>query len=538
MTNITALLSLLHESAGQNSANRLFRGEPVLSWTLNRLSSCRRLGGMAIICWEDQLPAVRDIAEQACACILAKGPRQNIPAMEAVLAGRRWTDGWRGGLAGACDFDLGFHAPWVDEVIGRMKSDAVVLVHPAAALVDPVLLDELIAHAQSHPAVELCFSQAAPGLSGALLKPALVKKLAAAGVHPGRLLHYQPDHPVRDQIAGDECAPVPMRVARTIHHFKLDTDRQIGRITAAMQSLNGQLIRTEAEQLVQRMESSPMIDALPREVVVELTCRRATRPIYRPSAHLSIDRPDMSLAMAKHIFAQLSAADDMRLTFGGVGDPLLAGDALSIIHAAAEAGIAAIHVETDLVGLDASTVKALGAAPIDVLSVHLPAVTATTYADMMGVDALGEVIQNIKYLLESRKQHDRGVPLVVPTFIKCQRNLAETEPWYDQWLRALGSAVIAGPGDYAGQIPNLAVAEMAPPRRRACGRINHRLMILSDGRVVACEEDVLGAAPVGHVDNDSMARLWRNLSPLRDDHHAGQWDQHSLCANCKQWHRS
>lgn len=536
MTNITALVSLLHESAGRNSANRLFRGEPVLSWTLSRLSRCRGLGSLAIICWEDQLPAVRDIAEQACACILAKGPRQNIPAMESITAGRRWTDGWRGGLAGACDFDLGFHAAWADEVIGQMGSDAVVLVHPAAALVDPVLLDELIAHAQSRPAVELCFSQAAPGLSGVLLKPALVRKLAAGGVHPGRLLHYQPDHPVRDQIAGDECAPVPMRVARTIHHFKLDTDRQIGRITTAMRSLNGQLIRTEAEHLVHCMESTPMVDALPREVVVELTCKRATRPIYRPSTHVSIDRPDMNLAMAKRIFTQLAAADDMRLTFGGVGDPLLAGDALSIIHAAAEAGIGAIHVETDLVGLDASMVKALGAAPIDVLSVHLPAATPATYAAMMGVDALGSVIDNIKLLLQSRQQHGRGVPLVVPTFVKCQRNLAEMEPWYDQWLTALGSAVIAGPSDYAGQIPNLAVAEMAPPRRRACGRINQRLMILSDGRVVACEEDVLGSASVGHVEHTSVAELWRKLSPLRDDHHAGQWDQHSLCANCKQWH--
>jgi len=538
MNHVTALVSLLHEPAERNSATRLFRGEPVLSWTLSRLARARRLGSLAIVCWEDQLPAVRPIAEQACACVLAKGPRQSIPAMEAISASRRWTDGWRGGLAGACDFDLGFHAAWVDEVIGQMNSDAVVLVHPAAGLVDPVLLDDLVAHAQEHPAVELCFSQAAPGLSGVLLKPALVRKLAAAGVHPGRLLHYQPDHPVRDQIAGEECAPVPVRVARTAHQFKLDTDRQIGRITAAMRSLNGQLIRTEAEHLVRCMESAPLVDELPREVVIELTCRRATRPIYRPGTHLTIERPDMPAEMARNIFAQLAAIEYIRLTFGGVGDPLLAGDALAIIHAASEAGIRAIHIETDLVGLEPSLVRALGAAPIDVLSVHMPAATPATYAALMGIDGLSQVIENIKILLESRQKQGRGVPLVAPTFIKCQQNLAEMEPWYDQWLRALGSAVIAGPSDYAGQIPNLAVAEMAPPRRRACARLDHRLTILSDGAAVACEEDVRAAAPVGHIERDSLAHLWRKLSPLRADHQGGQWDRHSLCANCKQWHRS
>ncbi|MCC7351972.1 MAG: SPASM domain-containing protein [Phycisphaerales bacterium] len=537
MNNVTALLSLLHEPADRNSATRLFRSEPVLSWTLSRLERCQLLGSVAILCWEDQLPAVRPIAEQACAYILAKGPRHNIPSMEAIAAGRRWTDGWRGGLAGACDFDLGFHATWVDEVIGQAGSDAVVLVHPAAALVDPMLVDGLIAHAKSHPAVELCFSQAAAGLSGTLLKPALVRKLSAAGVHPGRLLHYQPDHPVRDQISGEECAPVPMRVARTIHHFKLDTDRQIQRITAAMRCFNGQLIRTEAEHLVQQMESTPRVDSLPREVTVELTCRRATRPIYRPSTHLKLDRADMTLDMARRIFDQLAAADDMRLTLAGAGDPLLAGDSMAIVRAAAEAGIKAIHVETDLMGLDVEWVRMLGAVPIDVLSVHLPAITPATYAAMMGIDAIGQVINNVRLLLESRQQHNRGVPLVVPTFIKCRQNLAEMEPWYDQWLKALGSAVIAGPGDYAGQIPNLAVAEMAPPKRRPCFRLNQRMMILSDGSAIACEEDVLGSASLGNVENESVARLWRKLDPMRADHQSGQWGRHSLCANCSQWHR-
>ena len=37
MKNVTAILSMLHEGAGPNSATRLFRSEPVLRWTLKRL---------------------------------------------------------------------------------------------------------------------------------------------------------------------------------------------------------------------------------------------------------------------------------------------------------------------------------------------------------------------------------------------------------------------------------------------------------------------------------------------------------------------
>ena len=73
------------------------------------------------------------------------------------------------------------------------------------------------------------------------------------------------------------------------------------------------------------------------------------------------------------------------------------------------------------------------------------------------------------------------------------------EAWYDQWLRAVGSAVIVGPSDFAGQIPDHAVADMAPPLRRPCARLESRMTILSDGRIVTCEQDVLGRQTLGSL---------------------------------------
>ena len=52
------------------------------------------------------------------------------PEIEAVAASRRWADGWRGGLLGTCDFDLGFHAGWFDEVAAKLESDAVAARRP------------------------------------------------------------------------------------------------------------------------------------------------------------------------------------------------------------------------------------------------------------------------------------------------------------------------------------------------------------------------------------------------------------------------
>ena len=121
----------------------------------------------------------------------------------------------------------------------------------------------------------------------------------------------------------------------------------------------------------------------------------------------------------------------------------------------------------------------------------------------------------------------------MPTFTKCRQNLEEMEPWYDHWLRVVGTAVIAGPSDYAGQIPDQSCADMSPSRRRACYRLGRRMTVLSDGTIASCEQDVLGRQRQGEVMGDGLSRTWRERFPiLRAEHEKG-----ALCTSCKEWHR-
>ena len=179
---ITAVLSMLHEPARRpNSATRRFRGEAPLAWTLYRLGRCGRIEKSVVLCWEDQAEAVASIAAELGVECVARSARISLPHLDAVAAARRWADGWRGGPLGACEFDRGFHGPWVAEIAEKVGSDAVLLVDPSAALVDPALIVNLIDHAVSRPEIDLCFSEAAPGLSGVLLRKPLIEQLAAGG---------------------------------------------------------------------------------------------------------------------------------------------------------------------------------------------------------------------------------------------------------------------------------------------------------------------------------------------------------------------
>lgn len=534
MKNATAILSMLHESREQNSATRLFRGEPVLRWTLRRLAQAKQVRSVALLCWEDQLELVG--AEAGQAFVLAKGPRTALAEVEAISAARRWADGWRGGLLSTCDFDLGFYGPWFAELAKKIDSDAVVLVDPSAALVDPAVLDQLVSHARSHPDIEMCFVPAAPGLGGALLRGALLNRLAASKTHGGRLLHYLPDQPSREHLAGDLCAPVPTAVARTTHRFKLDSDRQIARVSAAMVSLNGHLISSGAEELVQRAHAWQPVDPLPREVVLELNTNRNTKPIFWAGAYQKIDRVPMANETAYRLFSELSALDDTRLTIAGVGDPLLTENLFDIIDAAHLEARLSIHVETDFLGVSPEAIARLAAAPIDVVTIHLPALSARTYEQVMGVDGYAKVLETIRDFAAARK--GRSVPIIAPTFTKCRHNMAEMEAWYDQWLRAVGCAVLRGPSDCGGQIPDVSVADMSPPKRKPCARLNSRITVLSDGRIVSCEEDFSGKQVLGEIGKDNLREVWqKNFAALRNEHRESQWNQRPLCGNCREWHR-
>ena len=537
MKNVTAAVSMIHELGCCDSATRLFRGEPVLAWTLRRLRLAARVDRIAILCWEEQLPQVRPIAAAHDAYVLAKGPAVEVPQVRAITAARKWADGWRGGLLGTCDFDAGFYAPWFVELADRAHSDALLLVGPAAALVDPALVDEIVAHAHGKEA-DLFFAPAAPGLGAALVRRALLDRLAGTLGHPGRQLHYSPDINAKDPLATEACVAVPMSVARTTHRFTLDSDRQVARMDAATLSLNGQLIQTRAEELVHRFAAQRAADLLPRDVVLELTPRRATSPVYWPGRHADLARPDLAAERAAALFAELAAWDDVRLTLGGVGDALLHPDVIDIIAAAAAAGVHSVHVETDFVGVPAERVTALAASAADVVSVFLPGATAETYERIMGANALHEAIDNVKRFLTERTRLGRTTPILVPTFHKCAGNLAEMEQWYDAWLRAVGAAVIAGPSDYAGLIPDAGVADMTPTRRRPCARLSSRMTILSDGRIVACEQDVTGCQVLGEIGRDPVTRVWADrFGALRTAHAAGGWDAIDPCRRCREWHR-
>ncbi len=132
---------------------------------------------------------------------------------------------------------------------------------------------------------------AAPGFAAATIRPALLDRLAAVRQHPGKMLSYQPDHPIRDAISMDSAVPVPTPVARTTRRFTMDSDRQISQLLDSCESLNGTLITSEAETILRTVNKTAGPDEMPREVTSGAVAARMSRPIDSPVSYHAIRRP-------------------------------------------------------------------------------------------------------------------------------------------------------------------------------------------------------------------------------------------------------
>ena len=524
-----ALLSLLAEPPQPGPLLRSFRNEPVIAWTLRRLSRVAAIDRVIVLAWDDQVSAIESLAAVARTC----GPRTATTRIDALAAAQRWCDGWRGGLLQSAPFDIGFSAGAVRIAMADQQADAVVLVDASAGLVDPQIIEQLIAAAAGTR--DFYFTAAAPGLGGVLLKKALVDRLAHDNSHAGRLLHYLPESPVLDPLTSDACVAVPLSVCRTTQRFTLDGQSQVDRLERATQPLNGTLFGSAAETLVRRAESVRGDRDFPREITLELTTRRESKPTFLPVGRQSIDRSDLSPQQFVRVIDQIAGRDDVRLTLAGAGDPLCHSDLLTFLPLLRN--VHAVHIETDLLSASDEVLHAIVANRVDVISVNLPAASPATYAKIMGVDAMAAVLDNVRRLLITRQHNGSGLPIIAPRFVKLADNFAEMEHWHDTWLRALGSAVIAGPSAFGGCVPELGVADMTPPLRRPCSRIAQRQTILSDGRIVTCEEDVLGRQSMGHIDHDSIAGVWQQQFGALREQHQTLTNLPVLCGNCKEWHR-
>ena len=402
--------------------------ERMLEQTRQRLSMCHELDAIEII--------AQDHASRS---------ERGADRHRAIMIARRFAPAaWRGALAGLTCYDECFDPETLATAMRAHDADAALLVGADWPLVDPALCDKVIRrHAENPSEHRLTFTQAPPGLAGAVVARSLVEEIrdappgAGAFASLGGLLGYLPMRPTVDRIAKPVCVTIDPAVRDTLGRFIADTPHRQSHITRLIGSLGADWPAIPLDQLVQSLRAMPELhaDAFPAHTILapadadDLLNLLGAIEATRPDAALTLEHPPLS-AIAR------------------------------LIASARRAGFASVHVRTTL-DTEREHVEALRDAEPDIISVDLLATTEQTYRALTGTDHFNRVIEHTELLLDTR--HNTGpipTPWIVPRITRRDAVYEEIESFYDYWLCRAGAAMI---DPLPGPIEGERIAPLTPP---------------------------------------------------------------------------
>lgn len=538
-----AVIQVDLEHSPLGTASRLaddLQGVPVLTRTLRRAAAARRLDEIVVTCPAAQHDKVRRLAADCRVSVLKfDGPPH--AASDTVRVARKWAlDSWRGGLGNTCFFDEHTHPALCLEIVKESRADAVVTLAPGAPLIDPQMIDDMVACFEDQiEMTKLVFAQAPPGLAATVFSPVLLEEVARVGMSPGWVNSYRPEQPQRDMINVPACFRPPLAVQTARGRLTSDTRRGFEHLTKLLAGANGDFSAVEVVRKFAEITASEP-EPCPTEVQIELTTEdQLPDTLLRPRGKIVPQRGPLDLEVLQRLLADLCQYDDVRVVLGGFGEPLLHPDFEAVLRHCREAGVFGLAVRTNGLAMDDRAIQAMLDFDVDVVQVFVDAADADGYHQVQGFDGWDTVVRNITAFDKMRRAAGKINPVLAASLTKARETFAALEPFYGRWLNFSGWAVIEGYSHHAGLLPDRRVMSMAPPQRLPCRQLHNRCTVLSNGLVVGCDRDFRGGYIVGDLNEQSLLQIWHDdrMANLRAAHRRADYSIHPMCAACEDWHR-
>ncbi|MFG0251909.1 MAG: radical SAM protein, partial [Phycisphaerales bacterium JB038] len=418
---------------------------------------------------------------------------------------------WRGGPANLTIYDEIIAAREALPVLEQSGLSAGLFVGPDWALLDAELCDQLIEqHWESPERFALVFTQAPPGLGGVLLSAPVLEQLAEPQqlATLGSILGYIPVKPQADPIAKDHCLKIAQPVQQFLESMVLDSPAQLARFAGLLGGAEG------ASALVARAAAEPTAPMFAEHLIVELcTERRTEGPAAVPTRCADgerVQRPPLSAELFDRLLGELPVENLPVLTLAGVGDPLLHPDCPAFVQRAKARGLR-VHVQTDLVASE-ETLQALLEAGVDVVSVNLSALRATTYEQAMGAPLLREVLTNVEYLRrQQRSLEGLTLPWIVPRLVRCDATYEDLEGFYDKWLLIFQAALIEPMPSYSPYAAGQRLRPVPTPETVRRAERRRTMYLRCDGGVVNEPLDLYRPPLANVLGERPLPELWRRL---------------------------
>jgi len=266
-------------------------------------------------------------------------------------------------------------------------------------------------------------------------------------------------------------------------------------------------------------------------LIVELTNACNLRCLMCPRNEMTREASHME----EEMFEKIIAANHQNLEFvslNGYGEPLLhpqIAECIAVCHRYK----VPVGISTNATMLDeAMAEKILFSCP-DVLILAIDSVQKDQY-ELIRVGArLDAVLENVDRFLRKVAAREKK-PFMVAQSICMPQTRFSIRQFLRYFSRYKGVAVRIRQLTFSGrQMPDADYRN----RSRPCYWLWTEPMVLSNGIVVPCCQDVNGQLALGHIDKSSLGALWQDgyITELRQKHAAGMRATIPLCKKCNMY---
>jgi len=277
-----------------------------------------------------------------------------------------------------------------------------------------------------------------------------------------------------------------------------------------------------------------LLRSLPAYFEVQITDGVSQEVSYSPYpllfGHASQRRGEMALARFEKLASDIAQfADDAVISPSLWGEPALHSSIDAIAAAVRDRPGLELLLETSGIGWREGVLERIAESGSDRITwiVDLDASNPELYRRLRGEgwETAQATTEKLLKLFPGR---------VHVQAVRMHSNEGDLEAFYKYWKERIPNVIIQKYDWYCGVLPQLKVTDLSPLKRSPCWHLKRDMVILIDGTVPLCREDLKCEHPQGNVFEEGLADVWARGQEYHLQHVREEYPP--LCRGCDEYY--
>jgi radical SAM protein with 4Fe4S-binding SPASM domain len=228
------------------------------------------------------------------------------------------------------------------------------------------------------------------------------------------------------------------------------------------------------------------------------------------------------------------------------GEPFLNRRTIEYIKYAKEKGIPVVSVTTNLTSIKNTELERMVTEGLDSVHISFEGIDPDNYARIRGTDSYHRVVRNLEKLLAFKKEHSSEKPWISLTYVRTNETDDQLNQFKSEWKEKVNNFHISPQFDYLGRaairkdqefVNSERILDRGEEGRLPCRQLWLRLVVLSNGELVPCSQNMDGELTIGNIKETTIKEAWqgKKMAELRQQHLVNRIKKDCVCYKCIDW---